>query len=62
MLKCGQTLTDVDAWRLFHIRRLASRVNDLRRAGHDIRTEMIGEGARRHARYSYRPPGELFVT
>lgn len=38
----GERLTQLDALRLYGVGRLAAVVFDLKRAGHDIRSEMVG--------------------
>lgn len=59
-LESGKTVTDLDALNLFRCRRLAARINDLRREGHEIRTEIekTANGAR-IARYSLEPSFQL---
>ena len=44
-------LTPMEALRGHGILRLAARINDLRRCGHPIRTELIVERGKRFARY-----------
>lgn len=56
-LKSGKTLTSMQALSMFGCARLASRINDLRRDGWQIRTEMLPIKTRRNrgtkiARYS----------
>lgn len=41
-LRRGERLTQLDALRLYGVGRLAAVVFDLKRAGHDIRSEMVG--------------------
>lgn len=50
----GNKLTTLQALELFGCFRLASRINDLRQAGHDIHTEMLKneETGKRYAEYS----------
>ena len=50
-LKCGKSITHREAEHLFGCTRIAARVNDLRRAGYDIRTNMERHNKGRHARY-----------
>ena len=45
-------LTQKQAARLYNVWRLGARVHDLRSQGHDIRTDMIGQGNVRFARYT----------
>jgi len=40
-LKAGKTITQLEALDLYGILRLASRVNDLRKRGHAISTDMV---------------------
>lgn len=51
-LQKGNTLTPLDALRLFGSLRLGARIKDLRDAGHTIITEMVKENGKRFARYS----------
>ena len=44
-------ITQRQAARLYDIYRLGARIHDLRAQGHDIRTEMVGSGQTRYARY-----------
>lgn len=55
-LKTYHTITQMDALREFGCARLASRICDLRAAGHDIQREMVTDKNRfgetvRYARY-----------
>jgi len=52
-LKAGGTLTAYEALKVFGCMRLASRINDLKRANHIIGKEMITENGKRFAEYSY---------
>lgn len=47
----GKSITPLDALNLYGCFRLGARVNDLRKQGYDIRTEMIKDGRKRYARY-----------
>lgn len=40
-LKNGGRITQLDAWQRLGVMRLAARCQELRDAGHDVRTEMI---------------------
>jgi len=40
-LQAGYTITPLDALRMFGCMRLGARVHELRKAGHDIRREII---------------------
>lgn len=55
-------LAGLEALNLYGIMRLASRINDLKKMGYDIKTEMIhGDNGKRYARYSLNhTQGELF--
>jgi hypothetical protein len=44
-------ITPLEALRQYKCMRLASRVNELRRLGIDIKTEMIRNGTKRYAKY-----------
>ena len=56
-LRAGNSLTHLDALRMFGIARLAARANDLRNmlatrgAPEQIVTDMVREGGKRFARY-----------
>lgn len=51
-LLAGNTLTQMDALRMFGCFRLASRINDLRNEGYDIATErVVTSNGKRVARY-----------
>ena len=52
-LKGGRSITPIDALQHIGCMRLASRVNDLRREGHDIKMEMAHnpDTGKRFARY-----------
>ena len=52
-LMSGKNLTALDALGLFGCFRLASRINDLKRQGIDIRTSMIEVNGKRIAEYSH---------
>lgn len=43
-LKRGETITPKDALALFSCFRLAARIGDLRKLGHDIRTRLTKDG------------------
>jgi len=47
----GKSLTPLGALRLFQCFRLASRVNDLRKQGMKIKTEMITKNKKTYANY-----------
>ena len=50
-LQAGETITQIDALELFGCFRLASRINDLRRAGWNIQTTRVGGHGKRYAKY-----------
>lgn len=47
------SISPIEAENLYGVRRLASRVNDLRRRGHDIASEIVSGVDRRGARVRY---------
>lgn len=51
-LQDGNSITPLDALRLFGSLRLGARIKNLRDAGHTIITEMVKENGKRFARYS----------
>jgi hypothetical protein len=51
-LKKGKKLTPLQALDKFQCFRVASRVNELRDQGYNIKTEMISRGKKRYAQYS----------
>lgn len=55
-LQDGRRITALDAWREFGCLRLAARIHDLCRAGHNILAEMVSSGGKRHAVYHLAPP------
>lgn len=50
-LKCGYSLTPLDALKMFGCFRLGSRINDLRKEGHYIKTTIINFGSKHVASY-----------
>jgi hypothetical protein len=50
-LKQGRSLTPADALHKFGCFRLAARVDDLRKAGHDVKTVIIEVNGKRFAEY-----------
>lgn len=50
-LATGKSLTPIQALRKFGCMRLGARAYDLRKDGHDIRSEMVSVGGKRIARY-----------
>jgi hypothetical protein len=50
-LKRGRALTPIDALRGCRCFRLAARINDLRRQGFKIKTEILSKGGKSFARY-----------
>lgn len=51
-LRRGHTLTALSALYLFGCLRLAARIDELKRKGFHVRSEMVSRGKRRFARYS----------
>lgn len=51
-LKSGKSITPLEALELWGCFRLGARVNDLRREGYEIETEIIEQNGKRFARYS----------
>jgi hypothetical protein len=45
-------ITKMQAARLYNVWRLSARIYDLRAQGHQIRTDMVGKGNTRYARYT----------
>lgn len=45
-------LTGLQAVVDYRIMRLASRINDLKKRGHNIKTKMVQHGNKRYARYT----------
>ena len=55
----GNSITPLDAFQKFGCFRLGARIYDLKRQGHDIRSETItGPNGKRYARYTLIPKGE----
>ncbi len=52
-LKAGKSISPLQALNKFGIYRLASRINELRNEGMDIKTEIINEHPIKYAKYSY---------
>ena len=50
-LKTGQDITQIEALNLFGCFRLASRIEELRSQGYDIKTVMIDYNNKRFAKY-----------
>ena len=53
-LNAGNSLTSLEALKLFGCMRLAAVVNALRQQGYRIETQMIGESGKRYADYRLR--------
>lgn len=47
-----EKITPMEALNKYGCFRLASRINDLRREGHDIKTKMVESNGKRFAEYS----------
>ena len=50
-LRAGKRITAYEAVQRYGIYRLAARINDLRKAGHDIKSEDVRDGSRNWAVY-----------
>lgn len=50
-LQMGKSISPLKAWRIFGIYRLSGRILDLRREGHNIKTDIIERDGKRFARY-----------
>ena len=65
-LEQGDRLTPLDALSRFGCIRLAARIFDLRRGGHDIQERLVPvetrNGTAEVAEYRLAPAGELFAT
>lgn len=63
-LKAGNSLTALEAWRLWNIlTSLRSRISDIRKDGFNIQTEMVSNNGKTFAKYKLIPEtkqGELF--
>ena len=62
-LESGGSLSSIEALNRFQCFRLAARVRDLRKAGHDIQTKTVKEDGKKYAVYSLpkiQIQGELF--
>lgn len=57
-LQSGNTLTQLDALRMFRCMRLASRISDLRNAGYNIISQKEKHDGGVHARYSMAGEGK----
>ena len=55
-LQTGRTLSSLQALTLFRCMRLASRINDLRRDGHEIVTDIIYQDDKHWASYKLIKP------
>ena len=51
-LLSGKSLTSLQAIRWWGCTRLSGRINDLRKRGYDIHTELVPKGGSRYARYT----------
>ena len=50
-LKAGNSLTQIEATKMWDITRLAARVSDLKKRGHDIVSERVGVGFGSYVKY-----------
>jgi hypothetical protein len=57
-LKCGFSLTPLDALKMFGCFRLASRISDLKKEGHNITKKMVSNGEKSYASYKIEPKKE----
>ena len=55
ILEKGRSITPIQALEKFGCFRLAARINDLRQAGLEIKTEMIEKAGKKFARYTLIP-------
>ena len=62
-LQTGGSLSPIEALNKFNCFRLAARIGDLRKEGHDIQTKTVKEDGKKYAVYSLpkiQKQGELF--
>ena len=62
-LESGGSISSIEALNKFQCFRLAARVRDLRKAGHDIQTKTVKEDGKKYAVYSLpkiQKQGEFF--
>ena len=58
-LQSGARITHLDAIHRFGCSRLAARISDIRKLGHDVKTRMVATSAGAHiAEYWLEPPSE----
>lgn len=57
-LQAGNSITPMDALRLFGSFRLGARVHDLKKKGHAIKCRMVSNGEKRFASYALELIGE----
>ena len=50
-LKSGKSITPIEGLNRFKCFRLASRINKLKKLGHNIKTTMVSKGKKRFAQY-----------
>jgi hypothetical protein len=55
-LQTGKTLSPLQALQLFNCMRLASRINDLRKDGHEVTTDIVYQDDKRWANYRLMKP------
>lgn len=61
-LHTGDSITPMDALRLYSCFRLAARIKDLRDEGYAIDTMMDGDGSKKWARYSLRRAAPTYAA
>lgn len=55
-LRTGKTLSPLQALQLFNCMRLASRINDLRKDGHEVTTDIVYQDDKHWANYRLMKP------
>lgn len=58
-LRAGARITQLEAYQRYRCTRLAARVDDLKRAGHPVHSELVERNGKHVAEYSM--IGELFA-
>jgi hypothetical protein len=51
-LESGNSITPLEALKLFRCMRLGARINEYRKEGYDIKTKIIESEGKRYARYT----------
>jgi len=60
-LKAGHSLTPIDALAIFKTFRLASRISDLKKEGHPIKSTLIHDGDKYYASYKIEEKKESYA-